>query len=109
MLPTLPSLGDIATTATFFVLGAGQVVTWGLIVRDDRRSAVKRATEDAKESATNSAALKDLASANERIATALEKLDQWAREHELVDERRWAKHEQFQEAQAETNQRLTNI
>jgi hypothetical protein len=109
MPPTAPSLADLSNTGTLVVLAAGQLVTWWLIVRDDRRRAAERAADRASAEARESAAMKDLASANGRIAGALEKLETWARGHEVSDERRWAAYEEVHKAHMETNQRLTNI
>jgi hypothetical protein len=109
MAVTAPTISDLCGIATFCLLGFGQIVTLLKISRDDRRAAVRRTAETAAAGATESAAMKELAAANERIAAALEKLEEWSRTHEVADERRWAAHEQAQKAQMETNQRLASI
>ena len=86
--------------ATVAVLGQMSTIAV-LLLRD----ASRRATISAIESAE----MKALADANTRIAGALEKLEQWTREHEIADERRWAKVEERDAQQAKINERLANI
>ncbi len=106
---TTPTIADVSGVAMTAVMGVGQLVTWWLILRDDRRAASKHSAERAAAEATTAAAMKSLAQFNERIAKAVESLEDWTRQHELSDERRWALSEQFQRVQAETNARLANI
>jgi hypothetical protein len=113
LLASLPSAGlspgDAISAASLLLLGLGQLVTWALILRDDRRGAVKTSADRAAADATESAAMRELATANERIAAALEHLEEWGRAHDLADERRFTSLEEFRKSQDETNQRLTNI
>lgn len=106
---TPPSLSEITSAGSLLLMGAGQVVTWWLIVRDDKSAAITRSRQEGASQAAEAASIDKLAEANERIATALEKLEAWARDHELSDERRWAAHAEIQKSQSVTNDRLTNI
>jgi hypothetical protein len=103
------AVGDVASWATFLVLGAGQVVTWVLMGRAGGRNAVRRGEAAARGAAEQAAAVKELAAANARIAEALESLDAWARSHELADARWQAAMAETQRQTAEALTRLTDM
>lgn len=100
---------DPTNTAMVVLVGAGQIVTWIVMFRSGRKSEIKEAAKKAAAETGEATGITALAKANERIATTLESLDKWARNHEIADTRWQAAAEQIMKQQANSATDMTRM
>lgn len=85
------------------LVGVGQVVTWIVMFRSGKKEDLKKAADEAAKRTAEATGIKELAAANDRIASSLESLDKWTRSHELSDTKWQSAAEEIMKQQTRTN------
>lgn len=98
-----PSAGaDPTSVGMLIVVGVGQLVTWLVMLRSGQKQENRRAAKDGADQASETANIRELAQSYARVASALESLEGWARNHDLADTRWQSGAEQIMKQQAAT-------